>query len=153
MLGSKRVEMCVQNGDRKPDAERRAHARDAGTGVFVSVAVFTLRPGHPARPPRPRVSPPSAAGSPCRTSPTHFSFLPSCPLARTSAAFTLPLVGKNRRRIVETRHRNRLVRFIRENDSKSYRLLRHRNARSRPTAFHPVPRSSANLSSRSAEEQ
>lgn len=78
--------MCVRNRDRKPDAERRAHARNAGAGVFASVvAIFTLRPGHP-RLRQPRDWSPSVAGSPYHISPTHFSF--RIPLNEISYTFT-----------------------------------------------------------------
>lgn len=74
---AKRLEMCDQNEDRKPGAERRTlAARNAEAGVFVSVvAIFTLHPWHLAHFRCPRGRYPSAAGSPCRAFPTHFSFL------------------------------------------------------------------------------
>lgn len=76
MRASKRLEMCDQNEDRKPGAERRTlAARNAEAGVFVSVvAIFTLHPWHLALFRCPRGRYPSAVGSPCRAFPTHFSF-------------------------------------------------------------------------------
>lgn len=100
---SKRLEMCDQNEDRKPGAERRTlAARNAEAGVFVSVvAIFTLHPWHLALFRCPRGRYPSAVGSPCRAFPTHFSFYFSRDSQKTPCPCPPPPNWKNKKGIVE----------------------------------------------------
>lgn len=101
MRASKRLEMCDQNEDRKPGAERRTlAARNTEAGVFVSVvAIFTLHPWHLALFRCPRGRYPSAVGSPCRAFPTHFSFYFS--LDSQPCPCPPPPSWKNKKGIVE----------------------------------------------------
>lgn len=113
---SKRLEMCDQNEDRKPGAERRTlAARNAEAGVFVSVvAIFTLHPWHLALFRCPRGRYPSAVGSPCRAFPTHFSFYFSRDSQKTPCPCPPPPNWKNKKGIVENAASKR------ESDSISY---------------------------------